>query len=181
MLQTFGDTCVAVLERLAGQVRIDVLSVHEDLAGKSGPLVGPTQVAEFFRPYYRRVWDAARACGARLFDQDSDGDVAPVLDAFLDGGVNVFHPVEPCSAAMDVVALRGRYGRRFAFYGGIDKHVLRRSREEIAAEVERKVPPLLPTGGCMFGLDHRIPNGTPLANYRYYLDKIWEAFGEPSR
>ena len=24
------------------------------------------------------------------------------------------------------------------------------------------------------GLDHRIPNGTPLANYRFYLQKVWE-------
>ena len=29
-------------------------------------------------------------------------------------------------------------------------------------------------GGMVFGLDHRIPNGTPLALYRYYVDKVWE-------
>ena len=25
------------------------------------------------------------------------------------------------------------------------------------------------SGGIVFGLDHRIPNGTPLENYRYYV------------
>jgi len=33
---------------------------------------------------------------------------------------------------------------------------------------------MLATGGCLMGLDHRIPNGTPIANYRYYIRKVWE-------
>ena len=70
--------------------------------------------------------------------------------------------------------LRERYGTQLAFLGGIDKHVIRRSREEIVAELEYKIPPMVRTGGCVLGLDHRIPNGTPLANYRFYVDKAWE-------
>ena len=58
--------------------------------------------------------------------------------------------------------------------GGIDKHVLRRSQAEIIAELEYKIPPMVRTGGCMLGLDHRIPNGTSLANYRFYIQKAWE-------
>jgi hypothetical protein len=30
------------------------------------------------------------------------------------------------------------------------------------------------SGGCLLGLDHRIPNGTPLENYRFYISKVWE-------
>jgi hypothetical protein len=26
----------------------------------------------------------------------------------------------------------------------------------------------------MLALDHRIPNGTPLENYRFYIAKAWE-------
>jgi hypothetical protein len=29
-------------------------------------------------------------------------------------------------------------------------------------------------GGCVLGLDHRIPNGTPLENYRFYIQRVWE-------
>ena len=37
------------------------------------------------------------------------------------------------------------------------------------------------TGGMVFGLDHRIPNGTPLANYRYYVRTAREMLGlEPN-
>ena len=111
--------------------------------------------------------------GARLFDQDSDGNMNPVIDAFLDAGINCMHPMEP-AANMDMVAIREKYGTRLAMYGGIDKHVLRRSQAEIAAELEYKIPPMVRTGGCVIALDHRIPNGTPLANYRFYLERAWE-------
>ncbi|NQT89202.1 hypothetical protein HQ560_20700 [bacterium] len=173
ILQTLGDTAVAVLDRVSAAVQIDQLSVHEDMAGKSGPLLGPKQVDAFIKPYYLRVWDMLRDRGARLFDQDSDGDMNPVIANFLDAGINVMHPIEPASN-MDPVAIRERYGARLAMVGGLDKHVLRRSREAIVAELERKLPPLVRTGGIVFGLDHRIPNGTPLANYRFYVEKVWE-------
>ncbi|MFW6059050.1 MAG: uroporphyrinogen decarboxylase family protein [Phycisphaeraceae bacterium] len=173
ILTTIGDMAVQVLDRVSSRVTIDQLSVHEDMAGRSGPLFGPRQVEQFVIPYYRRIWDMLRQRGTRLFDQDSDGDLRPVLPAFLEAGINVIHPVEP-AAGMDLVELRETFGTQLAFYGGIDKHVLRRDRAAIEAELEYKIPPMVHTGGCMLGLDHRIPNGTPLANYRFYIEKAWQ-------
>jgi len=175
MLDTFADTSVRVLERVTSQVPVDILHVHEDMAGKSGPLAGPRQVEEFFTPYYRRIWDMMRERGTTLFSVDSDGNMNAVVGPLLEAGVNVLKPLEP-AAEMDIVQLRRTYGTRLAFEGGIDKHVIRRSREEIVAELEYKLPPIIASGGCVFGLDHRVPDGTPLTNYRFYLDKVWEIF-----
>lgn len=173
ILQTLADTAFRVLERVSAAVPVDILSVHEDMAGRSGPMVGPAAVRAFIAPYYRRVWGMLRDRGARLFEQDSDGNMNPVIEAFLEAGVNCMYPMEP-AAGMDIVAVRERYGRRLAFFGGIDKHALRGTRADIDAELERKVPPMAATGGCMIALDHRIPNGTPLENYRYYVRRMWE-------
>ena len=173
IIATISETVFTAIDRVTKLVPVDLLSVHEDMAGKSGPLIGPTQIEEFVAPYYRRIWDLARDRGARLFDQDSDGNMNPVIDSFVAAGVNMMHPFEP-AAGMDVVRTRARYGTRLAFYGGIDKHVIRRSKAEIEAELEYKIPPMVRTGGCVIALDHRIPNGTPLENYRYYVDKAWE-------
>jgi len=178
ILDTLTDTCVKVLDRVSKKITIDQLSVHEDMAGKSGPLVGPRQVTEFITPYYRACWETVRSRGTRLFNQDSDGNMMPVLDAFLDVGVNMMHPFEP-AAGMDTVEVRRRYGTRLAIVGGIDKHVLRRSKSEIDRELEYKMQPLMRTGGTIFALDHRIPNGTPLENYRYYVRRGREILGLP--
>ncbi len=179
ILKTLGDTAFRVLETVSRQVPVDLLFVHEDMAGKSGPLAGPAQVRRFMAPYYRRIWDLLQDRGARVFDQDSDGDMRPVLDAFIDAGVNCMHPMEP-AAHMDIVAVRAQYGERLAFYGGIDKHVLRGSRADIVRELEYKIPPMVRTGGCVLALDHRIPNGTPLANYRFYIQTAWEIINATS-
>ncbi|MBN1674941.1 MAG: hypothetical protein JXR37_28120 [Kiritimatiellae bacterium] len=173
IIGTVCDTAFNVLDRVSAVVPIDMLTVHEDMAGRSGPLAGPKQVRAFIAPYYRRIWEMLAERGARLFDQDSDGDMNAVIPAFLEAGVNGMHPMEP-AANMDIVEIRRQYGTRLAFTGGIDKHVLRRSREEILAELEYKIPPMVASGGCVLALDHRIPNGTPLENYRFYLQKAWE-------
>lgn len=173
MLQTIGDTAFKTLERVSADVPIDLLFVHEDMAGKSGPLAGPAQIQQFIAPYYRRLWDLLRDRGARLFDQDSDGNMTPVIQAFLDAGVNCMHPMEP-AAGMDIVKIREKFGSQLAFYGGIDKHVIRRSKPEIVEELECKIPPMIASGGCVLALDHRIPNGTPLDHYRFYVQKAWE-------
>ena len=178
ILQTIARTAEQVFERVTEKVTIDQLFVHEDMAGRSGPLVGPAQVRDFIAPYYRRAWDVVSGRGTRLFNLDSDGNIGPIIAPLMEGGVNAVHPMEP-SAGMDIVALRKEYGTRLALLGGIDKHVLRRGKEEIRRELEYKMQPLMQQGGTVFGLDHRIPNGTPLENYRYYVALGRELLGLP--
>lgn len=173
ILDTIGEMAYRVLDRASAAVQVDMLAVHEDMAGKSGSLAGPKQIEEFIKPYYRKVWDMLEDRGARLFGQDSDGNMNGVIDAFLDAGLSFMHPMEP-AAGMDIVELRQQYGTRLAFEGGIDKHVLRQGRDAIVVELEYKIPPMVASGGCVLGLDHRIPNGTPLEAYRFYHQKAWE-------
>ena len=179
ILATLLDTTRRVLEPICEHVTIDQLSVHEDFAGKSGPLIGPNQIAEHFQPYYRAIWEPLRAQGARIFQVDTDGNINAVIQALLDCGVNCIYPMEP-AAGMDMVEVRKKYGTRLAMLGGIDKHVLRQDRAAIRRELEYKLQPAM-RSGCAFGLDHQIPNGTPLENYRYYVDLGRELLGLPPR
>lgn len=177
ILNTIGETAVKVIERVGEIVPIDNLVIHEDMAGKSGPLFGPAQVREFLKPYYLRAWNAAKAYGARIFSQDSDGNMNPVLDAFIECGLNSIHPCEP-AAGMDIVEIRKKYGNKLALKGGIDKFALRKDPAAIKAELEYKICPTTLGGGTVFGLDHRIPNGVSIENYRYYVNLGREMLGK---
>jgi uroporphyrinogen-III decarboxylase len=136
-------------------------------------LAGPKQIRAFIGPYYRRVWDMMQDKGCRLFLQDSDGDMSRVVGDFADAGLNYMHPVEPVGGN-DVVALMEEYRPRMAYQGGIDKFILQKGEDTITAELERIIPPMVKAGGYYIALDHRIPNGTPLAGYRFYVKKVWE-------
>ena len=178
ILKTISETNVKVLSQISKKLTIDQLSVHEDMAGKTGPMIGPNLVSEFIVPYYLQAWELVKDAGTKLFCQDSDGNMNPVIDAFIEGGINVFYPCEP-AGNMDIVALRKKYGHKIAFRGGIDKHVIRRTKEEIKQELLYKMQPCMMEGGIVFGLDHRIPNGTSLENYIYYIRTAREILGLP--
>lgn len=178
ILDTISKTNVRVLADISKHLTIDQLSVHEDMAGKTAPLIGPATIREFMLPYYRQSWDLVQNAGTKLFCQDSDGNMNQVIDVFIEAGINIFYPCEP-AGNMDIVALRQKYGHQIAFRGGIDKHVLRRTKEEIEKELVYKMQPCMMNGGIVFGLDHRIPNGTPLENYIYYIRRARELLGLP--
>jgi hypothetical protein len=178
MLDTFADTAIKVLERVVDIFPVDCLFVHEDLAGKSGSLVGPTQIQQFIKPYYLKIWDFLRGAGTTIFSQDSDGWMDPVIPDFLDCGVNAFFPFEP-GAGMDMVKARRKYGKRFAIKGGIDKYALMGTKEDIRRELEYKMCAETRGGGTIFCLDHRIPNGVSIENYRYYVRLGREILGLP--
>lgn len=178
IMQTISDTAFKVFDRISDKLGIDNLFVHEDMAGKSGPLVGPNIISEFIKPYYLRTWEMLSSKGTKIFSQDSDGNMNSVIDAFLECGLTTMLPMEP-AAGMDVVELRKKYGKRLSFKGGIDKHVLRKGKEDILKELEYKMQPIMQEGGMVFGIDHRIPNGTSIENYRYYVNTAREVLGLP--
>jgi hypothetical protein len=178
ILNDVGDMQARCMEIVLQQTPIDILFVHEDFAGKSGPLVGPNVVRSLFNPYYSRMWELARSGGAHIFDLDSDGHVEPVVDALLDGGINCLHPIEPAGGT-DMVKLRKRYGERLILRGGIDKFALTRGRAAIDAELDHRLDPVLRGGGTMFGLDHRIPLEVSVDAYRYYVAGLRRRLGLP--
>ena len=54
-----------------------------------------------------------------------------------------------------------------------------KTKEDIRRELEYKMCPEMMGGGMIFGIDHLIPNGVPLENYRYYVNLGREMLGLP--
>lgn len=169
ILETAGNMSFRVLEQISDKLTIDNLSIHEDMAGKSGSLIGPLQINQFIKPFYLKQINLLKSKGTKLFSQDSDGNMNSIIADMIISGISIMYPAEP-AAGMDIVEIRKKYGRKVALKGGIDKHILRRSKAEIEQELEDKMQPLMQGGGTVFGLDHRITNGTPIENYRYYVN-----------
>ena len=80
---------------------------------------------------------------------------------------------------MDLIETRKKYGNRLAVKGGIDKYALRGTKDDIERERTYKLSDISRGGGTAFALDHRIPNGVPIENYRYYVKLGRELLGLP--
>lgn len=178
ILNTLSDTALKIYDRVLDVVSIDNLSVHEDLAGKSGALIGPNQISTFIKPYYKKIWDVVSSKGCTIFSQDSDGNMNSVIDSFLDCGITTMYPCEP-ESGMDIVQIREKYGKKLCIKGGINKYVLQRSKEDIRRELDYKMCDITKGGGTVFALDHRIPNGVTIENYRFYVNYGRKILGLP--
>lgn len=176
MVDTLAELTCWSLDRILPRMRALGVSADmgfgwEDICGKSGPLVSPQVFARCVASGYRRIRAKLEEYGIRLYGLDSDGQVEPLLASWLDAGVNVMFPLEPGTWGATPERVRARFGRELRIIGAYDKLALERGRAAIDAELERHLD-LVRQGGLVLMPDHLITPGTPLADYKYYLDRI---------
>jgi uroporphyrinogen-III decarboxylase len=173
IMETFNRLALSIYQKVidAG-VRVDLLHIWEDMAGRAGPLLSPTHVREFMTPRYRRWRDFADRNNIPLMSVDSDGYPDLILPAIIDGGVNLFFPLE-VAAGCDVNVFQQKYPT-LAFMGGIDKRVLAATPDEIDAEIAR-IQPAIRRGRYIPELDHLIPNDVSWSNFQHYARRLREA------
>jgi len=95
------------------------IAVFDDLAASWGPFVGPEIYERLFLPRLRRMVKAYKDAGARFVMHHSDGNVLPLLDMWVDAGIDAINPMEYRSG-MDAVKIREEYGAKLILIGGLD-------------------------------------------------------------
>ncbi len=168
---TISDLICWGIDQIAPKIEIDAGWAWEDICFKSGPLIQPWVFQHAAVPAYRKISDKLRSYGCDLHIVDSDGRIDELAPMWLEGGVNVLFPIEIGTWNADPMAFRRQYGKELRVIGGINKLVLEQGRDAIDAEIERRKP-LMADGGFIPLPDHIITPGTPLDDYRYYLDRI---------
>ena len=172
MIDRLTDLWVTLFDRVLSQVRVDCIHIWEDMSYKNGPLISPELFREFLLPGYRRLTGMAGDHGVDVVLVDTDGDCRKLIPLLTEGGVTGIYPFE-VNAGMDVAAIREAFPR-LQILGGIDKTALAAGRKAIDAELERRVPPMLPKGGYVPMVDHQVPPDVSWDSYRYYRRRIAE-------
>lgn len=163
-------------QRALQEVEFDFAFIWEDMAFKNGPLISPALFREFMLPYYQEMTDYFRSFGVDLCIVDSDGDSAPLIPCFVEGGINGLLPLE-VAADMDARALREAYPE-LRLLGGVDKRALARGPEAIDADLEQRMRGVVGQGRYLPGVDHHVPPDVSLADFEYYLHRAREIYRE---
>jgi uroporphyrinogen decarboxylase len=153
-------------------VGVEVVFCGDDLGTQNGLLLSPSIVHEFLVPEYRRLFDLYRRHGV-IICFHSCGHVTPLLEVFMDLGVDCLNPVQ--ATANDLGEMRRRTQGRMALQGGISSGLI--VSGPIAAirdEVARCLWLLGRDGGYFCGPDQGMP--WPEAHIRA-LDRAVEDFG----
>ena len=171
--EEIADCILGTMDVALGGVDYDFACVWEDMAYRTASLIDPALYRKIFLPRYARITERLRKAGIDVFMLDSDGNVEELIPCWLDIGINLILPME-AAAGMDVVALRGKFGKDLLMAGGMDKRILAGDKPGIKRMVEEKIP-LMREGGYIPGIDHEIPPDIPWENFIYYrqlLDEI---------
>ena len=169
--------CVCVCEtitRALEDVTFDFGAGWEDICFKNGPILSPAMFDRWIVPRYKRITDLLHTHGIDVIWTDCDGNINPIMDQFLAGGINCMFPLEVAGGS-DPVALRAKYGRRVLLHGGVDKMELLKGPKEIERELLR-LKPVVDEGGFIPHVDHRCPANVTLDNYKVYQKLKREIF-----
>ena len=149
-LDLYSDWYARAVRNLC-ELDFDFLWAGDDIAFKTSTFVSPSVFRRLFMPAYRRV--AEQMTKPWIFH--SDGNLVPVLDDLLTLGMSGLHPIEP--GAMDLGALKRRYGDRLCLCGRISVDALSRGTpEEVERLVRKAILVAAPGGGYIAGSSNSI-------------------------
>ena len=167
----------AFLEQLGPNV--DIIKIGDDLGTQESLMVSPKMYRKVLKPIHA---DFIRFIKERTHAKvmfHTDGDVEPLIDDFIEIGVDILNPIQTSAGKMsDLVSLKSKYGNRIVFCGAVDTHRLLPygTPDEIRAEVKRVIEALAPGGGFMLGAVHTVMNDVPPENVLAMVDAV-EEFG----
>jgi len=138
---------------------VDAIWFGEDLGTQTSMLISPESWRAEFRPRYERMIATLREKNPDLIViMHSDGAVAPMIEDWIEMGINVYNPVQPNVPGSDPTELKEKYGGRISFFGGIDQQHLLPSGDEgaIRQEIKRRASILGKGGGYLMAPAHII-------------------------
>lgn len=167
MVNHWLDVSLALFEQIwdAGY-HFDEVFWYDDMGYKGHQFFSLKTYRELIKPAHKRAveWAHARGIKAQLH---SCGNVNPFVLEFVEFGLDMLNPLE-VKAGMDPVALKGEFGDRLGFHGGLNA-VLYNEPETLWAEMRRVIPVMKQNGGYVISSDHSVPETVSLEQFRQFV------------
>ena len=153
--QTLLDKVTTSIEGLlrqsmrAGGKYFDMVELPgDDYAGNINTIISPVMFRKFIKPCIERLVKVIKEYNPNtkvMFH--SDGAITKLLPDLISLGVDVIHPLEPLPAT-NIPEIKEKFGNQVSFLGGIDiSHAMPGTREDVIAEVKRRISQLASGGG----------------------------------
>jgi len=171
MADTYARLTVNLQEMLFAQEGYpDGIWYYEDMGFKDRPFMSLSMYRGIIQPAHRYTIDYAKAHGLPVV-MHSCGMVERLLPGMIEAGIDCLQVIE-VKAGMDLVKLFKLYGEVLSFMGGIDVRVLySNDLAQVEAELQAKVPAVMPGLGYVLHSDHSIPNTVDYDTYRYFVER----------
>jgi uroporphyrinogen decarboxylase len=179
LLEKISSLCKTLMGHFLRELgdNVDIIKIGDDLGTQESLMISPKMYRELLKPIHADFISFIKErTKAKVFFH-TDGDVVPIIDDFIEIGVDILNPIQTSAGKMsDLSALKKRFGRNIVFCGGIDTHQVlpHGTTDEVRQEVRRVMEILGPGGGLMIGSVHTIMDDVPPENVLAMVDAVEE-------
>lgn len=161
---------------------VDVIWIGDDFGSQDRLLISPALFREFFKPRYARFFSHLRSLNPQIkFAFHTDGYNWPIIQDFIDAGVNILNPVQPKS--MDPAELKKKFGKQLTLWGTIDNQQTMPfgSVEDVIEETKLRLKTVAPGGGLLLGPSHNVQPQVPIENIMAFYETVKKFGAYPIR
>lgn len=143
----------------------DGVIFEDDLAFNTNTMMSPAQFDEFIGPYLKELVDVAHEKGGKAL-KHTDGNLWPILDRFVDIGLDGIHPLQP-EAGMNLQDVKQHCGDKICLLGNISctEVLVTGTEEEVEQAVKKAIEDAGPGGGYIISSSNTIHPGCKPENY----------------
>ncbi|MDX1357893.1 MAG: uroporphyrinogen decarboxylase family protein [Clostridia bacterium] len=169
----YYERALRVLEAAGGQ--IDVIGSGGDIGGQHTMMLSPDKWRKHIKPYSAGLITPFKEMGLKTF-YHSDGAIVPVINDFIEMGLDILDPIQVGAAGMNPENLFPLFGDRLTFHGAIDEVELlpHATPQEVYDETTRVMGILGKNNGFIVSPTHQVQGDTDpenvLAIYRAVND-----------
>jgi len=156
---------------------VDILWCGDDFGTQTGCIMDPELWRHYFKPRIHYMFQEFRKINPDIkLAWHSCGSILPLIPDFIEIGLDILNPVQPCVVGMDPQMLKDAYGRKLSFFGAIDvQHLLPQEMPTKAkSEVKRIASILGKDGGYILAPAHNIQPDTPVENVLAMYEAVKE-------
>lgn len=138
---------------------VDIIWASDDFGSQTSLLLSERLFREKVKPHYIKMCKAFKEANPDIIIAlHCDGAVKPILNDFVEMGIEVFNPVQPGVPGHGPQELKDFIGDKLSFWGAIDQQRLlpKATDEELAADIKARMEILGKDRGFMIAPAHII-------------------------
>ncbi len=151
------------VEESGGQ--IDIFYSGGDIGTQKGMMLSPDLWRKYIKPQTKQLITPFKEMGFKTF-YHSCGSIVPVIEDFIEMGLDILDPIQPKAEGMDINFLKNKFGDRLSFHGAIDEQELlpMGKPEEVKRVVIKTIDILGKNGGYIVCSSHALQPDIPVEN-----------------
>lgn len=152
-------------------IKPDGIFCSNDLGYRNGLLFSPETYRRTHKEADEMIWSFAHKNDMFTL-LHSCGCVKELIPDLIEGGLDCLQPLE-VKAGMDLIELKGKYGLRLSFMGGIDVRAMAEPDPGvIEEEISKKFKVAKKGGGYIYHSDHSVPHNVSFQQFTHVIELV---------